>query len=149
MSLPHRPCLWLGRVAHFFPVLRDFPNYIFSFGLTSVSRSVPRDQLCAFPGCPGRSLPILLGLLCCPCSPYWGLEMSRGWKVPSLAVLPGQQQVGLPGPPGRPMHVEAGRGVDGQLERRSGGLVSDVVGCPVWRVSVCVGGREPEAGGGS
>lgn len=45
--------------------------------------------------------------------------------------------------------MEAGRGVDGQLERRPVGLVSDVVGCPVWHVSVCVGGGGPEAGGGS
>lgn len=84
-----------------------------------------------------------------PLHPPGPLVLSLQSLLPSLAALPGQQEVGLPGPPGRPMDVEAGRGVDGQLERRPVGLVSDVVGCPVWHVSVCVGGGGPEAGGGS
>ena len=75
-----------GENGSFFTLPRDFPDYIFSLGLTSVSRSVPRDRLCTFPGCPGWSLPIPLGLLWCLCCPsghlWWQSLGNRLWGSP-------------------------------------------------------------------
>lgn len=61
---PPLPMSPAGESSSFFTVPRDFPDYIFSLGLTSVSPSVSKDRLCTFPGCQGRRLPIPLGPSC-------------------------------------------------------------------------------------
>lgn len=107
---PPLPMSPAGESSSFFTVPRDFPDYIFSLGLTSVSPSVSKDRLCTFPGCQGRRLPIPLGPSC--------RRRPRCHLRPP--ALPGQRQVGLPGASGRPEAVEAGRAVDGALVWREG-----------------------------